>query len=328
MEWKIGTGVEEVFFFLAFTKFSHLIFKAGSLFLSGWLAFGCFVMPGRPEGGRRMKRGVVMEVKRKEAVILTENGRFQTIRFPKEEMPIIGEEVNVSAKGAMLTKGTKRWFSVMAVAVVIFILIVLLSSFFPPSHRAAAYVSYDVNPSFSAAVNSDLRVISVKTWNQDAADLFADWDSYQNMKLKDFTNRVMEAFAQKGYLSEQPNILIATAVAVDDKRKRKKIKASLQDTMKNFQSRSLQKHDNTVTVKNSDFITRKKANEHGLSLGKYLLYLEAKDSGKDLSIDLIKCLSVSDIEQKLKNESAIPGSKSQARSEKASGFQSWLFLIR
>jgi hypothetical protein len=248
-----------------------------------------------------MKRGVVMEIKRKKAVILTENGRFQTIRFPKEKTSKIGEEVEISAKGIVSAKGTKRWFPVMAAAVVIFIFTVLLSGFYPLGQRAAAYVSYDVNPSFSAAVNSDLRVISIKTWNQDAADLFADWDSYQNMTLGDFTKRVMEAFDRNGYLSGQPDILIATAIVADDKQKQKKINASLQNTIKNLHSGSLLNYGGTITIKSSDYETRKKANKKGLTLGKYLLYLEAKDRDKDLSIDTVKQLPISDIEKKIKS---------------------------
>ncbi|HEX6923440.1 MAG TPA: anti-sigma factor domain-containing protein [Bacillales bacterium] len=268
-----------------------------------------------------MKHGIVMEVKRRKAVVLTENGRFETIRLPKGMTAEIGEKVAVPAEGAGVNvnrdRKSKRWLPAISTVAVIFIFLVLLGGVYPshPDETIAAYVSYDVNPSFSAAVNGNMQVVSVKTWNQDASRLFGEWDSYRFMKLKTFSRHVIERFAESGYLGGEPHVLIATAVVAQNHDKRRQITNSLKDTINSIRSGALlAKNDVAVTVRNSDAQTRKEAKAHGLSLGKYLLYLDASDSGKNLSIHTIKQSSVAEIERKLESKSE-PVSETETAAE-------------
>lgn len=249
-----------------------------------------------------MKRGIVMEIRRNKAVILTQNGVFQTVRFNKRNgTPYIGEEMIVPAVHNAV-RMSKHWLPAIAGLAIIFIFVVLLSGFYPspPNKSVAAYVSYDVNPSFSAAVNGDMQVVSVQAWNNEADDLFAGWGAYQFMGLKEFSDEVLQKIKQSGYLRDQSEVLLATAIVASNKNKRNQIASSLQKTLKKFRSGSaIRKNHVQLSVKNSDLPTRKKANESGLSLGKYLLYLDAAKKNKDVSISTVKHSSISDIHNKI-----------------------------
>lgn len=255
-----------------------------------------------------MKRGVVMEVKRKKAVILTENGRFETIHLPKrKEPPKIGDKVSMAGEGAGFSrkKHSPRWLPVISTVTVLMIFIVLLGGVFPshPNKTVAAYVSYDVNPSFSAAVNGKLQVVSVKTWNKDAKRLFSDWDTYRFMSLKDFSHQIIQKIAQKGYFDGNQQVLIATTVMVPKSSKRKKVQNALQNAVDQIRSDDLlAKNDVVVSVESADPKTRKNANAHGLSVGRYMLYLDAENSDRSLSISKIKQMSVSAIKKKIKSD--------------------------
>ncbi|HEU5139451.1 MAG TPA: anti-sigma factor domain-containing protein [Bacillales bacterium] len=254
-----------------------------------------------------MKRGIVMEVKRRKAVVLTENGRFETIRLPKGTTPGVGDKVVVpdEESNVAVRRKSYRWFPAMSTIAAVLIFVVLLGGFFTanPNETIAAYVSYDVNPSFSAAVNGDMQVVSVQTWNQDAATLFAQWDSYRFMELKAFSQLVVEKIAKSGYFKDDSHFLVATTVVVRDQNVKDKVTASLNKVVDSIRSNKLLTGKSVaVTVKTADPETRKKANSHGLSLGKYLLYLSADDKGKNLSIHTVKQSSVAEIEHKMQED--------------------------
>ncbi|HEX7065513.1 MAG TPA: anti-sigma factor domain-containing protein, partial [Bacillales bacterium] len=253
-----------------------------------------------------LKRGIVMEVKRRKAVVLTENGRFETIRLPKGTTPGVGDKIAVSVqeRGVAGRRKPNGWFPAMSTIAAALIFVVLLGGFYTanPNETIAAYVSYDVNPSFSAAVNGDMQVVSVQTWNQDAAMLFAEWDSYRFMELKSFSRLVVEKIAKSGYFNGDSHFLIATTVVLQDQNERDRVAASLRKVVDSIRSNELLSGKSVaVTVKTADPQTRKKANANGLSLGKYLLYLNADDHGEDLSIDTVKQSSVAEIEHKMQN---------------------------
>lgn len=251
-----------------------------------------------------MKRGIVMEVKRNKAIILCKNGRFETVRLPKGKTPGIGDTITLAGQANTGKVWTKRGLPAVSTAAVIFIFIVLLGGFGPsrPDSTIAAYVSYDVNPSFTAGVNGKMQVVSVKPWNKDAEQLFAHWQSYQYMNLKDFTRQVVQRISRKGYFVEKsPSILIASSVVLQNQAKQQsKLSHSLSHSISKIRTDTIFKnHKIKVYVKNGDAQTRQEANADGLSMGKYLLYLDAETKGKHLSVETVQNMSVSQIEQTL-----------------------------
>ncbi|HET7627549.1 MAG TPA: anti-sigma factor domain-containing protein [Bacillales bacterium] len=249
-----------------------------------------------------MKRGVVMEVKRNKGIVLTDEGHFKKIHF-RGNVPEIGQEIILPWSA----ESKPRWVPLISFAALLLILFVLGSSYFPfEDRKAAAYVSYDVNPSFSASVDEQLQVLSVYTWNEDAARLFEGWDSYRSMELREFSNAVLRKLTAAGYLHEQNHLYIATSVLVEDEEKRESLATVLRDRLQTIRSEALAEHPGVdFTVREASPEIAKQAKANGVSLGKYLLYLEAKKSGKPLSIDHIQTLSVSDIEHQLKKSDPV-----------------------
>lgn len=255
-----------------------------------------------------LKRGIVMEIKRNKAVILTRNGQFKTVRLPKGTTPQVGEFVPFAGQPETGILLTKRWLPIISTVAVVLIFIVLLGGFIPsrPDSTIAAYVSYDEKPSFTAGVNGKMQVVSVKPWNQEAEQLFTDWKSYQYMDLKEFTDQVVQKLASNGYLAgESTSLIIASsAVVQNEKKKQSHLTRTLSRTIHEvrndqiFQSRKIK-----VLVKKVDSKTHQKANDVGLSMGKYLLYLKAQKNGRNLSVRSIQQMSVTEVEHDIENDS-------------------------
>lgn len=248
-----------------------------------------------------MKRGIIMEIKKRKAIILTKEGSFEAIRIKRGTYPEIGDEINVDRSKSEVKK-SPLWLPAVAAIAAVFIFIIFMGGF-QQNDTIAAYVSYDVNPSFSVAMNDELEVVSVKSWNKDAEGLFSNWDNYQHMSLKAFTDKVVRKFEQSGYLEGHPHLLIASSVVAEETSKKANLQSHLQQTIRQVKTTLSERDSLVVTVKNAAPQTRMKASRNGMSLGKYMLYLDVKNQDRSVAINTAKSLSVSDLTMKLENRS-------------------------
>ncbi|MDN4525565.1 anti-sigma factor domain-containing protein [Fictibacillus fluitans] len=248
-----------------------------------------------------MKNGILMEVKKGKAILLTKDGSFISVKLPKGKKLVPGMEYDVSS---LYRSRTRRFFlPTLSVTIGALLIFVLFSGVNPLSRNdetVAAYVSFDVNPSLEAAVNENLQVIHVKAFNTEGENLVNSLQYAKDISLFQFASSVFNAYDQQGYLSKNPDVLIASTV-VDQSNK--KVSASIQEAVTAIKrNASFYNKKAAIVIKKLDVKKRNAAKKNGVSPGKYLLYLDAKQKHNPLSLKDVKKMSFSDLKKKVEKK--------------------------
>lgn len=242
-----------------------------------------------------MGRGVLLEKKGRRGVILTHDGTFESIRLRKPEHVIVGQIIQPAHVRNRRMMGMKKIFPAVAACLSFIIALVLFLK--PVQNNAiAAYISFDLNPSIEAAVNEDMRIVTVKAVNHDAKTIIGEGADYKDMSLKAFMDQLMENMKQEDYVNEQSNIVVTAAltsdVSQDKKQKYMKTISSVVDKTK--QQLKNMPTDAFKFVKTSMAI-RNQAKKKGMSAGKYLTFLDAKERNRQLTLEKAKTLTVAEL---------------------------------
>jgi len=119
---------------------------------------------------------------------------------------------------------------------------------------------------------------------------------------------VLEKAESLGYISDDKNYVLVS-MALNDKNKKTRDKREEKiDELKETIEQGIEALDNdtivhrTVTV---DLEERNKALENELSMGRYYLYLEAKEKGMDITIDEVKSSKISDLIEKIEDNTEL-----------------------
>lgn len=208
----------------------------------------------------------------------------------------MGEEIDVSF---VVERPRRKPYFVPGMAAIsaLFLFLFIVISGGVHDSTVAAYISYDVNPSFAVAVNDELEVLSVQAWNEDARRLFSNWNSYRYMPVNEFSASVMKRLENLGYLKPDAQLVIASAVILR-KKAADNLKQKLSRVLENVKSKVLERYPlRRVTMLEGERELRLKAARNGLSLGKYMLYLKAKERGKEIALQHLKTLAIADIQR-------------------------------
>ncbi|MDM5339765.1 anti-sigma factor domain-containing protein [Fictibacillus enclensis] len=248
-----------------------------------------------------MKNGILMEVKKGKAILLTKDGSFVSVKLPRGKKLVPGMEYDVSS---LYRSKTRRFFlpslSLSIGALLIFVLFSGVNPLSRNDHTVAAYVSFDVNPSLEAAVNENLQVVQVKAFNPEGENLIHSLQYAKDVSLFQFASSLLNAYDQQGYLSKNPDVLIASTI-VDQSDK--KMSSSLQDAVTAIKRNAAVYNEKAaIVIKNLDVKKRNAAKKNGVSPGKYLMYLDAKQNHDPLSLKDVKKMSFSELKKKMEKK--------------------------
>ncbi|WP_152654923.1 anti-sigma factor domain-containing protein [Oceanobacillus sp. CFH 90083] len=136
-----------------------------------------------------MKKGIVMEIHRKYAVLLTKDGSFEKGIILTEHAEL-GEEVVFQpvSKQTMWRRFWKK--SSITVRLSAFVILALCIFFFSllqesDDNKTHAYVAIDINPSIELELNDDFIVTDINMLNESAGQLI---DKISNMQDKSFSS--------------------------------------------------------------------------------------------------------------------------------------------
>ncbi len=240
-----------------------------------------------------------MEVSKRKAIILTKNGGFERIRLRNGERPEIGQEYiypleqSLSRSYMPFKRMVVPSFSVALTLLIIFVLVAGAFPFSSNKASAAAYVSFDINPSIEVAVDDNMNIIKVRALNKDAEELLTNSD-YQDTSLLYFSQSLFEILEKNGYLDSYHDLLITTSL--DDQSLPTEVEQLLEESINTIKQNSkLQGTSVVVSVMTTTLATREKANKHGVSIGKYLVYQDAVKNGNALSLDQASSLSYTEL---------------------------------
>ncbi|MEI7028120.1 anti-sigma-I factor RsgI family protein [Paenibacillus sp. y28] len=243
-----------------------------------------------------MNKGVVMEMTDRHIVVLTAQGSF--VKVPRAGHTCrIGEEI-------MFARAQRRWNPLLtmssAIAVAVIFCVVVFTTFtggMQPDPTVVAYISMDINPSVELGIDETEHVLEVRGLNDDGIQLVETLgEDWKQKPLEEVANEVIEKAA--GYLKDEGDIIISsTAVTeqtkLDDTQIGSKVKAVVEQkiqTLKPEQAKSFE-----VAAIATPQEVRNEAMTHGVSAGKYAVYLNAKASGQEVELEQFQSDSITHI---------------------------------
>ncbi|MNC12757.1 Anti-sigma-I factor RsgI [compost metagenome] len=161
-----------------------------------------------------------------------------------------------------------------------------------------AYVSIDINPSIELGIDKNKRVREMKGLNDKGLEIVRSV-SYKGRSMDDVTDKILQkAEEMKLFATGEADIVIASTVVKED--------AALDDTQvtealkQQVLAHVVTKHpEEADKIKVTAFAAPAEivdtAKENGLSLGKYSVYLNAKNAGHDIKVEDLQKDSIHNI---------------------------------
>ncbi|WEG13760.1 anti-sigma factor domain-containing protein [Pullulanibacillus sp. KACC 23026] len=242
-----------------------------------------------------MAKGILMSKEGHDGILLTSEGAFVKIVLPSLDAAI-GDEVEGELKRRSFNRPKPILSALAAACLFLFVLIGTLQ--IGGSHQAvAAYVSFDINPSFEAGIDKALQVKEVHPMNSDGSKVLKEIPNYKNMSLKTFTQKVADVLDKEGYFKQEPSLVISTAV--DTKvtgDKAKKMTATINQAVQEIKKQpDFSSHQGTVQVLKANMKTRKTAAKEGMTAGKFILYKKVNKVDPTVTVKKAKTMSVKDL---------------------------------
>ncbi|WP_017756329.1 anti-sigma factor domain-containing protein [Calidifontibacillus oryziterrae] len=254
-------------------------------------------------------KGVVLEIKNRNAIVLTKEGSFENVKLQNGQHVEVGAEIVMPTKTTRFKIGSKSLALAAAAAIIVIFLASQLLPFNLNNNMViAAYVNLDINPSLEVGVDKHLHIVEVTPLNEDGQKIV---DSYEGditeLTLTQFVNQTINIAKQQGYLNDKKDILL-TATAID--------KQTVETIETNIEAIKQEVSEQGIVVEEliTDEKTREEAKNVGISPGKYEIYKQAVQT-TTLTLEEAKDLSVSEIYEKLgpdKKESVLENSRKNA----------------
>jgi len=235
-----------------------------------------------------MQRGIVIDIHSKHWVVMTTDGLF--IKVPiKDPLVTTGEEVSFS-----LAQMPKKWnwkrYVTGAVAAM-FTLFFLFSSFFENNAHAQTYVYVEIHPGVEISLNERLEVIRVRPLDKEAKALLNQlkWDkeSVKNVVV-DYLNQAKK----QGYLQKKDEIVIS---AINEKGSSRPTLHSIRKEINQdpkIGKKELDLHVFTFPLPKE---IKQKAENTGLTPGKYGVWLLSKKSGREFPVKQMSTTPISEL---------------------------------
>lgn len=243
-----------------------------------------------------MKRGIVLSIENKKAVLMTADGQF--ISIPHEAHMRIGEETSIQAVTKVPKRAPKRafWYSGAAAAILLF----MIPFFFlttAEAHPVVAYVSLDINPSIEIGVDKEQRVQELKGLNNDGKAIISGL-SYKGKPVDVVAATIMSTVAKGHYLDKPDKDIVITSLILDNDNPandlEQMVAKTLDDKVKETIRQMNANNEPNVTVLSVPTEVREEAAANGISSGKMAVYLMAKDEGYDIKLEQLKVQSIAD----------------------------------
>ena len=241
-----------------------------------------------------MKKGIIMEIRRSKMIMLTSDGQF--LQIPHKEGCQPGQEIKFSIPRTPMLRMTSSF----AAAVVFFlVLFSAMSGIWGGDRAVAAYVSIDINPSVELGVNKQEHVVSARGLNADGETLLQGI-SYQGKPIADVTRSLVEKANEKGYLAAAGGDVLVVSAELNGQNKIDEQKMNAAVTAMIRQVIQQQHLPDTIHVLAliAPPDAREKADSEGLSMGRYSIYLTAKQNNTPIPIAEIRKDSLTALTEK------------------------------
>lgn len=156
----------------------------------------------------KIVKGVVVKITKKEMVLLTDEGTFKNVPYPKSStsLPLIGQQYSYTVK-------KKKTFSYLpySSAACLFLLIAIYMLFpFGGQAEEAFIVTIDINPSIEVISDEKLRVTRARGLNDDGERLLATMELESN--LYEAMEQIIEETVKRGFIAKQIDPIVYTSI--------------------------------------------------------------------------------------------------------------------
>lgn len=244
-------------------------------------------------------KGTIMKEEKNYLIVLNE--KYEYIKIKKKGISQLGKEIMFLEDDIIKDKSKqlKKGYGFAAVIALIVITTMFFSGLDLDSImgvNAYAIVSLDINPSVEFKINKDNIVKEIIPINKDGEDIINQ--EMIGMKIEDAIFYGIQNAIQKEYLTEENNMVLISKVSIKEKNN--------DDTdIKEKVIEKIEESDNTENIKlvyfNANQENLKKAEENNVSIGKYELYQKISEKNKNISIDQVKEMKVTEIINKNKS---------------------------
>ncbi|WP_422446666.1 anti-sigma factor domain-containing protein [Thermoanaerobacterium sp. DL9XJH110] len=247
-------------------------------------------------------RGTILKLKEKEAIVMTEECDFLSIKR-RSDMSL-GQQITFQ-ESDIIRYNRKKVKYIMVAASILLVFLISVSYFHYTVNFAYAYVDIDINPSLELVINKQERVLKTIPLNEDARPLLKGL-KLNGMPVQEALSVIIIKSKEQGYLDSknENDILISAALNIDSngygfikdeaQKKLDRLAESLSEVVKKHGGLK----DKTIILK----ITpedRKLSLENKISMGRYFIYTKMKEKGIDITIEEARNSRVSDILKKL-----------------------------
>ncbi|MDP4177302.1 MAG: anti-sigma factor domain-containing protein [Bacillota bacterium] len=229
--------------------------------------------------------GYVYKIYGNKAVILTSSKGF--IKIKKSTELKLGYKVYFEEKD--IIKPNKRIYYFTSVAATFFIVFMSIR-FLMGIGSVYGYVDVDINPSIDFAVNKEYVVVKAAPLNSDAQKILKSYN-FKGKHLDDAITVLLTKSEEYGYIKTSDNNVIVSMSL--DRNSKKNDSSADENKLKVFVNdiKALNKGNITKQVLLVNYDERIEAKKYNLSMGKYFMYLKAKEKNSNITIDEVKRLN-------------------------------------
>ncbi|MFZ5986983.1 MAG: anti-sigma-I factor RsgI family protein [Bacillota bacterium] len=250
------------------------------------------------------KSGVILELNNEEALVVTSESRFITIK--RNSDMFVGQEISFNPYEEFISRYKIPGLISAAAGIAALLVIALISYVFLPSQsNVYAYIDVDINPSVEFCIDEAYTVLDTRHLNKDAKVLLS------NLRLNGMhINKALSVLVKKskeyGFIKSKSDKLVYVSASLNNQSTKfkhdpndqgNKIGALLEDIKKNINS-TLDESIEVEVIKVSPE-NRKLAQKNNISMGKYSILSEALKDGIDISVEEVKENTISETIRKV-----------------------------
>lgn len=242
--------------------------------------------------------GVIVELKKGRVIVMTK--QFDFVEIKRKPHMASGQKISfkqddIYVKNERPLGLAVKIASIASIAAVL-LLVVLNLKLLNFNKNEFAYVCLDINPSFEFIIGNEKTVIGAKAINDDAKVVMEDLD-IKNENITDALKTVIRKCINAGYLTdEEDKNAVLFSVALNHKNNRTgNIEDNMKDLLSEIDSIADNYKDMNFKILKVSSEDRSAAIKAGISMGRYYLYLKAKELSINISLEQIKQKSISEL---------------------------------
>lgn len=210
-------------------------------------------------------KAVVLETRDREAAVLVNDGTVRIVRGAYN----VGDIIDYRIRPRFV-----QWIAAAAA------MLVLMGGsaglWIDRNYVTYAEVSLDVNPSIVYSLNKRDRVLNVRAANEDAESIVAELeqDGVRFATLPDAVDRTIALLEDEGFLNEEQADYVLINVSADDVERQNRLSEEVEAAMMETQEQNPMME---YRIDQSDRKTARKAQDEGMSAGRYSAWQQAGD---------------------------------------------------